>query len=213
MPDRVALEARSRSLLGKKVKHLRRQGTIPGTVYGHNIPSESIEVDAREFRSVHAAAGDNQLVDLLLEGQRPRPVLIHATQIDPRRNTALHVEFYQANLREKLTARIPIHLIGESPAVKNGLMVLSVLDGIDLECLPTDLPHFLEVDIAQLENVGDAVHVRDLAIDLDKCDVKTDLDEMVVLIAAPQAAPEEATEAAVEGEPDEATSGGDGDET
>ncbi|HZT97122.1 MAG TPA: 50S ribosomal protein L25 [Chloroflexota bacterium] len=191
MADRIALEARTRTVLGKKVKQLRSQGAIPATVYGHNVPSESIEVDARAFRSVHATAGDNQLVDLVLDGQRPRPVLIHTTQIDPRRNTALHIEFYQANLREKLTARIPVHLTGESPATKNGLMLLTVLDGVDLECLPTDLPHFLEADVSGLEQVGDAIHVRDLKLDHSKCELKTDGDEMVAVVSAPQAAPEE----------------------
>ena len=105
---------------------------------------------------------------------------------------AIHVEFYQANLKEKLTAHIPINVVGEAPAVREGLMVLTVLDAVELECLPTDLPHDIEVDISGLAAVGDAIHVSDLQIDRSKCELKTDLDEVVVLISAPQAREEEA---------------------
>jgi large subunit ribosomal protein L25 len=203
MADRAVLEATTRTIVGKKVKRLRRTGRLPATVYGHAIKSESIEVDARAFRHIYTSAGDNQLVDLVLDGNRPRPVLIYSTQIDPRRNTAVHVEFYQANLLEKLTARIPIHLIGESPATKLGLMVLSNLDTVELECLPTDLPQHIEVDISGLEDVGAAIHAGDLALDREKCELKTPDDEVIVHVVAPRAAVEDeavAEAVAAEGE-------------
>ncbi len=192
MADRIKLEARHRTVLGKKVKQIRRMGNLPATVYGHEVVPESIEVDARMFRTAYTAAGDNQLIDLVVDGKRPRPVLVHSTQIDPRRNVAIHVEFYQANLKEKLTAHIPIHVVGEAPALREGLMVLSVLDSVELECLPTDLPHDIEVDVSSLAAVGDAIHVGDLQVDRSKCEIKTDPEEVVVLIAAPQAREEEA---------------------
>jgi large subunit ribosomal protein L25 len=191
MADRITLEARKRTVLGKKVKQIRRLGKLPATVYGHEVSPESIEVDSRSFRTAYTAAGDNQLIDLVLEGQRPRPVLVHSTQIDPRKNVAIHVEFYQANLREKLTAHIPIHLVGEAPAVKEGLTVLLVLDSVELECLPTDLPHDIEVDISGLAAVGESIHVGDLQVDRTKCEIKTDPEEVVVLISAPQVQEEE----------------------
>lgn len=194
MAERTVLEAKPRTVVGKKVKHLRRSGRIPATVYGHDVESESIDIDARAFRTVHSTAGDNQLIDLVLDGKRARPVLIHDTQIDPRRNVAIHVEFYQANLLEKLTARIPIHLMGEAPASRHGLLVLSILDAIEVECLPTDLPPNIEVDISDLEEVGAAVHVRDLLLDRTKCEVKTEGDEVVVHVAAPQVVVEEEEE-------------------
>lgn len=202
MADRAVLEATTRSVIGKKVKNLRRTGRIPATVYGHDVESVSIDVDARAFRHVHTVAGDNQLVDLVLDGARARPVLIHTTQIDPRRHTAMHVEFYQANLREKLTARIPVHLTGEAPASRHGLMVLTTLDTIEMECLPTDLPPNIEIDISELSEVGDAIHVRDLTIDREKCSLKVEEDEVVVHVVAPRVIEEvEEIEAAeVEGE-------------
>jgi len=100
MADRAVLDANSRTIIGKKVKNLRRQGRIPATVYGHAVTPASIDIDARAFRTVHSKAGDNQLIDLIVDGSAARPVLIHTTQVDPRRNTAIHVEFYQANLSE-----------------------------------------------------------------------------------------------------------------
>lgn len=203
MADRAVLEASSRQIFGKRVKRLRRQGRIPATVYGHDVRPESIEVDARAFRVVHGSAGDNQLIDLVLDGKRARPVLIHSTQVDPRRNTALHVEFYQANLRQKLTAHIPIHLVGEAPAVRQGLLALSVLDSVELECLPTDLPPFIEVDVSGLEEVGAAIHVGDLRIDEEKCELKTPRDEVIVHIVAPQVRAEEEEEVAPAAEAEE----------
>ena len=196
MADRAVLEANSRTITGKKVKLLRRSGRIPATVYGHDVTSVSIDVDARQFRHVHGVAGDTQLVDLVLDGKKARPVLIHTTQIDPRRNTAMHVEFYQANLNEKLTARIPVHLVGEAPASRHGLMVLSNLDAIEMECLPTDLPPDIQVDVSALAEVGDSIHVRDLEIDREKCALKVGEDDVVVHVVAPQVIQEEEEEVA-----------------
>lgn len=195
MSERAVLEAQSRTVLGKKVKNLRRAGRIPATIYGHGLPSESIDIDGRAFRRVHTSAGDNQLVDLVLNGSDRRPVLIHSTQVDPRRNTAMHVEFYQANLKEKLTANIPIHLVGEAPATRHGMLLLTNLDTIEVECLPDDLPHQVEVDISALEDVGASIHVRDLPLASDKCEVKTPADDVVVHVVAQQAGPEEVSEA------------------
>lgn len=202
MADRATLEAKTRTLTGKKVKQMRRTGRIPATVYGHGVESVSIDIDARAFRHIHSSAGDNTLVDLVLDGKGTRPVLIHTTQIDPRRNTAMHVEFYQANLMEKLSANIPIHLLGEAPAVKAGLMVLSNFDTIELECLPTDLPHEIDVDISGLTEIGDAIHVRDLPFDRAKCALKIGDDEVVAHVVSTQsrAGDEDADEASAAGE-------------
>jgi large subunit ribosomal protein L25 len=194
MADRAVLEATTRTLTGKKVKQIRRLGRIPATVYGHKVQSVSIDVDARAFRQIHTSAGDNQLIDLVLDGKHARPVLIHTTQIDPRRNTAMHVEFYQANLKEKLSARIPIILTGEAPAARHGLMVLNSMDSIEMECLPTDLPHDISVDISNLSEVGDAIHVRDLELDREKCALKMAEDEIVVHVVAPQVVREDTEE-------------------
>lgn len=200
MADRAVLEATSRTVLGKKVKHLRSSGRLPATVYGHEVQPASIEVDARAFRHVHATAGDTQLVDLVLDGARPRPVLIHTTQIDPRRNTALHVEFYQANLREKLTAHVPIHVVGEAPATRHGLVLLSNMDTLEVECLPTDTPAVIDIDISGLEEVGQAIHVRDLQLDRAAVEVKVPEDDVVVHVVAPQVIREEEEVEAAAGE-------------
>src|SRR5581483_1854853 len=149
---------------------------IPATVYGHNVKSVTIDVDARQFRHVHHVAGDTQLIDLVLDGHKARPVLIHTTQIDPRRNTAMHVEFFQANLKEKLTARIPIQVVGEAPAARHGLMILHNLETIEMECLPTDLPPDIQVDVSGLSEVGDAIHVRDLDLDRELVSLKVSED-------------------------------------
>jgi large subunit ribosomal protein L25 len=186
MADRTVLEATTRTLTGKKVKQMRRGGRIPATVYGNKIESVSIDVDARAFRHVHHVAGDTQLIDLVLDGAKARPVLIHSTQVDPRRNTAMHVEFFQANLLQKLTAHIPIRLFGDAPATKHGFMVMHSFDTVEVECLPNDLPQDLQVDISGLTEVGDAIHIRDLDIDRAKVAIALGEDEVVVHVVAPQ---------------------------
>jgi large subunit ribosomal protein L25 len=196
MPDRIVLHASPRTIMGKKVKRLRQQGILPATVYGHHVAPQSIQVDGREFRTVYHTAGKAQLVDLIIENQRPRPVLIQNIQIDPRRNVIIHVEFYQTNPREKVTANVPIRVVGEAPAERAGGIVLTVLDTIEVECLPADLPSHIDVDVSGLTEINAAVHVRDLAIDRSRVDVKSDPDEVVVKIEAPQMGVEEGAAAA-----------------
>src|SRR5947209_6243618 len=140
MAQHTELKAEKRELLGKKVRRLRSAGVLPATVYGHNVTPLSIQVDAREFRTLLRAQGRTQLVDLVIEGERPRPVFIKQTAVDSKRNALLHVEFFQANLREKLTTHLPLHFVGDSQAVRDGGILLTVLDHIDIECLPDDVP-------------------------------------------------------------------------
>jgi large subunit ribosomal protein L25 len=198
MADRTVLEAQSRTVLGKKVKNLRKLGRIPATVYGHKLEAQTIELDARHFRAMYSAAGDAQLFDLVIDKKRAHPVLVQRIQLDPKRNTVLHVEFHQANLREKLIAHVPIHLVGESPVTRLGMMVLSELDSLEVECLPTNIPNSIEIDISQLTEAGSSIHVRDLDVDTSTVTVRSDPDELLVHVAAARGSEEQLEETAAE---------------
>lgn len=158
------LTAAHRTETGKKVKHLRSAGRIPATVYGKSVKSVSITVSADEFISVYEKAGETGLIELVIDKEK-RSVLVHSVQRHPVSHSALHVEFHQVDLKEKVHADIPLELTGESPAVSQHLgVLLTVLGAIEVEALPTDLPEKIPVDITKLAEVNDELKVADLDV-------------------------------------------------
>lgn len=189
------LRAEPREMLGKKVRRLRRAGILPATVYGHAVKPQSIQMDAHEFGGVLRSAGRNQLIDLVIGSERARPVFIKQTTIDAKRHLIQHVEFYQANLLERMHSQIPIHYVGDSPAVKEGGIFLAVLDHIEVESLPDDVPaHGFKVDISGLVDFNDQLHVADLEIP-DGVTLLTPEDEVIAKVNPPVS--EEVVEEAV----------------
>ncbi len=158
------LTAQKRDLLGRKVKNLRAKGQVPATVYGKNIKSASVAVEQGVFEKLYADAGETGLVELSLDGE-VRPVLIHTVQRDAVRGSLLHVEFHQVDLKENVRANVPVELVGESPAVaqKAGAL-LTLLNEVEVEALPTELPEKIEVDITKLAAVGDELKISDLKV-------------------------------------------------
>lgn len=159
-----SLAATKRDSLGRKVKKLRVAGQLPATVYGKKVESASVTVEADAFAKTYEEAGETGLVELSFGGA-VRPVLIHHVQKHPVSGTILHVEFHQVDLKEKVHANVPIVLVGESPVVseKRGV-VLSILDEVEVEALPTELVENIEVDVTSLSEVGQEVKVKDLKV-------------------------------------------------
>jgi large subunit ribosomal protein L25 len=174
-----------REIIGKKSKQLRRQGLIPAVVYGHNVKAESVQVPQKELEHVYMRAGNNGLVDLKVgEKDKARKVFIHRVQRNPLNHVVAHVDFMVVNLREEMTATVPIVLTGEAPAVKNreGLL-LHALDHIQIRTLPTDIPPMIEADISGLDEVDKAIHVSDLQLP-GNVTLLTPGDELVAKITA-----------------------------
>lgn len=144
---------------------IRATGQIPAVVYGHNLTSKSIAVDAKAFSKVWKAAGATSLINLALGDTAERMVLVRDIQHHPVKGNVIHVDFYQVRLDEVIKAKVPLKFMGEADAVKNqgGVLVRS-LDAIELEALPQDLPHDIEVDISVLDNFEKVIHVSDLAL-------------------------------------------------
>ncbi len=185
MAERTELKADIRELLGKKVRRLRAAGILPATVYGHNVNPLSIQINARDFRMLLRSQGRTQLINLLVGSERPRPVFIKQTAVDAKRNALLHVEFFQANLLEKVTTHLPLHFEGESPAVREGGILLTLLDHVDIECLPDDVPAGgIEVDISQIIEINGTIHVSALTIP-GNVTLLTPVDEIVAKVDAP----------------------------
>jgi large subunit ribosomal protein L25 len=181
--DRIELSAEPRSVVGKKVRFLRRQGIVPANVYGH-AASTALQVPEREAERTIKQAGRTHLVALNVPGAEPTTVLVKNWQRHPFRGHLLHVDFYRIAMTEKLQVDIPLRLVGEAPAVRlTGGTVFQPISTVQIECLPGDLPNTIEVDISALVDLDSAVHVSDLAIP-DAVTLLTDPSEVVARVLA-----------------------------
>lgn len=205
MANRYPLSAETRTVIGKQVKQLRRQDILPGNIYGHKVESTAISVTAADFATVYKQAGETGLIDLKIGGEKStRPVLVHDTLVDPVTGALLHIDFYQVNLKEKLVTSIPLEFVGESEVVKNkeGIL-LELMQEVEVESLPTDIPSSIEVDISTLTEVGQGIVAGDLKLPAG-VELQTEAEEMVCKIDSAQMAEEEEVVEAAEGEEGEA---------
>ncbi|MFH0750190.1 MAG: 50S ribosomal protein L25 [Candidatus Gottesmanbacteria bacterium] len=177
------LQADVRTITGKKVKTLRSGGQLPATVYGKGIVPQTISVAIPEFSTVYREAGETGLIELII-GEKKHSVLIHTVQVDPVRNNFVHVEFHEVNLKEKVHADVPVELTGEASAVKEKLgVLLPLMDHIEVEALPAELPEKIVVDISGLAVVNDQIIVGELTVP-SSVTVLTDPTRIVVKIGA-----------------------------
>lgn len=202
--EQIPLAAEKRTILGRKVKALRRQGIIPAHVFGHKVKTEHIQIKAHDFKQVLEKAGETGIVTLTV-GSEKKPVLIRGTQVHPLTDDLLHVDFYQVNLLEKVTVNVPLEIIGESSAVEKKIgLLLTPITEIEVEALPGDLPENIEVDISNLVEIGDEIKVKDLKIDKTKIEVLADEELVVAQIGELVTKEMEELEAEVEAEQAEA---------
>lgn len=164
MNKTISLQAEKRNTLGHKVKHLRKEGKLPATIYGKGFDSVSIEIPTPIFKKVYDEAGETHIVTLVIENTK-HPVLIHTVQKHPVTKEVLHVELLKVNLKEKMKTIIPISTEGESPAVKERLgTLIQVLQEVEIEALPTEIPESLVVNIDSLDAVDSEKTVKDLVV-------------------------------------------------
>jgi len=183
---RPKLAASERQVFGKHVAQLRRAGNLPAVLYGHDVPSQSITLDAHDFEMLHRRTGPNALVDVSIDGRKPAPVLIHAIQRDPVHQRVLHVDLLAVRMTEELTVDVPIVFTGSSPAVEDsGGTLLHMTESVRVRALPDRLPQSLPLAIDSLIDYETTLHVRDLVVPSDVT-LLTDLDEAVVRVQAPR---------------------------
>lgn len=182
--DRVTLQAEPRSITGRQVKSLRRQGLVPAVVYGHSFEPLSIQVPIKELERVYTEAGESTVVYLNVGGQ-DHPTIIHDIIRDALSDKFLHADFYKVRLDEKIHAKIHLNFIGESPAVKGlGGILIKNMSEIEVEGFPQDLPHQIDVDISGLTELKSHIQVKDLAIS-NKLEVKAVPEAIVALVQEP----------------------------
>ena len=178
----VTLNAEKRSTRGKnEARRLRQAERMPAVVYGGGgAGATAIAVDPKAlFRILHSHSGANTLITLTVEGEAPAKVLVKDYLLDPVKHSLLHADFYRVAMDKAITVTVPIIVRGESRGVKvQGGVLDFVMREVDIECLPGDIPEGLVVDATDLM-IGDAVHLRDLAVTAKWTPV-TDPDVMLV---------------------------------
>lgn len=209
MAEAQKLSVRPRQVLGKKVNTLRRQGLLPGVVFGGHADSTPVETDQHTFELSYRRWGNTTLLALTgLDGGEV-PALVYDVSRDPVSGRMLHVDFARVSLTEKTHADVPLHFVNESPAVRTlGAVLLHARSEVNVEAFPQDMPRAIEVDLSGLLEIDDAIFVRDIKVDATTLRITDDPDELVVK-AVPVKVEEEpkAAEAAVPAEGEVAAEG------
>jgi large subunit ribosomal protein L25 len=194
--DQIELEVQPRSVVGKKVKALRREGLMPCVVYGR---TDSMNIQAPELdaaRAIGQAGG--QLITLKVDGEdEGRMVLAREVQRDVISGQLLHADFLEVDITERLQVSVPLVLVGEPSLVEaNEAVLLQALNEVEIECLPTDILQSIEVDVSALEDFSDAIYVRDLQLP-STIELLTPGDEMIARLDTIEEEEEEEEEEAL----------------
>ena len=181
--NQVTLSVEPRTVLGKKVKKLRKSGLIPGNVFGNDIKSESITIKYVDFVHIYKIVRETGVVYLQLN-KKEIPTLIKHIQRHPLDSTVLHVDFRKVDLTKKVTTEVPVKVVGISEAVsQKGGVLLTQSSFVQVEALPQDIPAVIEVDISSLKELGQDIKVSSLAKN-DKYQITTDSEKVIVSVAA-----------------------------
>ena len=213
MPERYAVTPRT--VLGKRSKRLRREGVLPGNVYGRGLDSVAVQLPRREAEDLLSEHGQNSLIEIAVEGEADeRSVIVRQIQRHPLTRELLHLDFYQVDLARTIQANVPVTLVGEAPAVHTyqGVMITG-LDHVLVEALPAEMPSHIEISVDGLEELYEQLTVGDLPVAAG-VRMMSDPEIMLVRIARPRVSTEDEEEAELlEGEEAEGEEGADGEAT
>jgi len=185
MNEKFSLKALPREILGKKVKLLRQAGQIPAVIYGGKGSPVSITLDKKEFEKVYGDAGSSSLIEVDLGGKKEN-VLAQEPQNDPVTDRILHVDFIRVRMDEKIKTEIPLHFVGESKAVEqdSGTLV-TPRDSIEVECLPGDLVHEIEIDLGTLKDFESQIKTSNITAPAG-IEILTNPDDVIALVEPPR---------------------------
>jgi large subunit ribosomal protein L25 len=164
--EEIVLNVQPRTVVGKQVKALRREGNVPAVLYSRRSDPVILQANNRELLRMLARAGGSRLVKLNIAGAKEAPMaLVREVQREPIKGSVLHVDFFGVSMTEAIKVEIPIRYDGVSPAVtRNEGVLIHAMDSIEIECLPGDLIDALTIDVSTLEKVGDVIRVSDLRV-------------------------------------------------
>lgn len=184
--EKIVINATKRIVTGKQVGALRREGKLPGVIYGHKIDPIAISMDHKESTRILNQATSSSIIEINLEGVE-YATLVREKQKDYLKNRFIHIDFQAVSQTEEIRATVGIEFVGIAPAVKDfSGVIIEGMTEIEVEALPKNLPERFVVDISQLKEIGNAIYVKDLTIPAD-VHVLSSSEEMVVMAAAPAA--------------------------
>ncbi|MDX9991173.1 MAG: 50S ribosomal protein L25 [Anaerolineales bacterium] len=199
--ERVVLKAAKRTVVGKQVSVLRREGYLPGVIYGYKVDSTPIQMDSREANLTIPKLTSSSIVTIDLDGKKIS-ALVRERQKDYIKGHLTHVDFQAVSMTEKIDAMVAIHLHGVAPAVnKYNAVIVTSLNELAVQALPQDLPERIELDISVLTEIGNAIYVRDISLPAE-VEVLADPDEVIVIATGTALEPEEVETEAEGAEPE-----------
>ncbi|MFC2064124.1 50S ribosomal protein L25 [Chloroflexota bacterium] len=188
--DKIIVNATPRTVVGKQVRALRREGILPAVLYGPRMDSINVSLDERSATRILAKITASSLVTVLLDGKE-YPALVREKQRNFIKGNLLHVDFQVISMTEKLRTKVGIVIEGEAPVIHEFIAVLvNGLEELEVECLPSDLPERIVVDVSSLANIGDGIYVKDIVVS-DKVEILDDMEEMIVFATSSYEEPEE----------------------
>ena len=157
----IVLDLQKREILGKSVKHLRKQGILPAVIHDHGKDSIIVMGNYTDIYKAYKHAGKHHPIEISI-GKVKYTALIKTAEFDPRLNTLKHVVFNAVNANQTVEAEIPVHIVGDSPAAKAGLMIIHMISHVEVEAVPSKLPDELTVNGEKLVELGDKLTVADI---------------------------------------------------
>jgi large subunit ribosomal protein L25 len=187
MAQQVTLQAALRSNTGKgAARSLRREGKVPGVIYGHGREPESLVMDAPLLTKILSTVTGSTIVDVTVEGRAPVKALLREIQRNPIKPIeVLHLDLYEIHADEKITVSVPVRLVGTADGVRNfGGVLDHILRELEIECFPGDIPEHIDVDVTAL-TIGHSIYVRDIQV--PRVEILNDPDLPVASVVAPRA--------------------------
>jgi len=181
--DDIIIKVQKREVTGKQVKQLRRQGILPAVVYGHKVDSYPVQMDTHSTYLMLRKITPTTLVTLDLDGKKTK-VMIRERKFDVVTGDLLHLDFLAVSMTEKMRASVAIELVGDAPVLDEvpGSLLNHMLDSLEIEALPADLPERIQVDVSGLLSAEDSITVADLKLG-DKIEIHTPAEEVIVSVS------------------------------
>jgi large subunit ribosomal protein L25 len=159
----LSLKAKNRTAIGNIGKKFRKIGILPAVIYGFNIDKPvNVSLAYNDFEKVFRSAGSTTVLDLDVEGKQYQ-TLVHDLQYHPVRDTFIHIDFLSVNLKKVVQAEVPLIFVNiPAPVKQDGAVLNKSIESVTVNCLPDSIPHSFEIDLSQIVNPEDVIHVRDI---------------------------------------------------
>jgi large subunit ribosomal protein L25 len=172
-------------------RRLRREGRIPGILYGQGADSVPLSIDQSEFDALLRAREGTVIIEIDVAESGAQQTIIREIQRDPVSGSVLHIDLQEISMTEMVHVEVPLHVTGTAYGVKTeGGILEHHLRRLDIKCLPTNIPSHIDVDVTELQ-IGKSIHVDDLRLDREKLELLTDDKAVIVSVVPPRVIKEE----------------------